>query len=147
MLGFYPYRIIYVYYILFILFAIFVIFTERSIIQGHTDPSYANYWNLLNGWNCIFLGPRITAGVHRCLFIIRKKRTAGKSDDKIFEQFMDQHPISSERSVNREVTVSPQLEVGCESFGVALEELCPLSLHHSQNGSDSNSKSIHTTIF
>ena len=88
-----------------------------------------------------FLGPRITTGVHRCLFISRQKRTAGKSNDKIFDQFMDQYPISSERSVNREVTASSQLEVGCESFGVALEELCPLSLRHSQNGSDStNSK-------
>ena len=88
-----------------------------------------------------FLGPRIITGVHRCLFISRQKRTAGKSNDKIFDQFMDQYPISSERSVNREVTASSQLEVGCESFGVALEELCPLSLRHSQNGSDStNSK-------
>ena len=40
---------------------------------------------------------------------------------------MDQYPISSERSVNREVTVSLQLEVGSESFGVTIEELCRLS--------------------
>ena len=59
-----------------------------------------------------------------------KKRTAGKSDDNIFDQFMNRYPISSERSVNREVTVSPQLEVGRESFGVTLEELCPRSLDH-----------------
>ena len=43
---------------------------------------------------------------------------------------MDRYPISSERSVNREVRYSPQLEVGRESSGVALEELCPVSLHH-----------------
>ena len=43
--------------------------------------------------------------------------------------------------MNREVTVSPQLEVGRESSVVALEELCPVSLHpSSQNGSDSQSK-------
>ena len=48
----------------------------------------------------------------------------------LFDQFMNRYPISSERLVNREVTVSPQLEVGRESSGVALEELCLLSLHH-----------------
>ena len=60
----------------------------------------------------------------------KNKRTPGKSDDNIFDQFMNRYPISSERSVNREVTVSPQLEVGRESSGVAFEELCPLNLHH-----------------
>ncbi|KAK2567145.1 hypothetical protein P5673_008949 [Acropora cervicornis] len=59
-----------------------------------------------------------------------KKRTDGKSDDNICDQFKVRYPISSERSVNRKVTVSPQLEVGRESSGVALEELCPVSLHH-----------------
>ena len=41
--------------------------------------------------------------------------------------------------MNREVTVSPQVEVGRESSGVAFEELCPLK-PSSQNGSDNNSK-------
>ena len=60
----------------------------------------------------------------------KNKRTPGKSDDNIFEQFMNRYPISSERCVNREVTVSSQLEVGRESSGVALEGPCPVSLHH-----------------
>ena len=55
-----------------------------------------------------------------------KKRTAGKSDDNIFEQFMNRYPISSERCVNREVTGRPQLEVSRESSDVALAELCPV---------------------
>ena len=62
--------------------------------------------------------------------LVEKKRTARKSDDNIFDQFMNRYPISSKRCVNREVTGSPQLEVGGESFGVAFEELCLLSLHH-----------------
>ena len=62
--------------------------------------------------------------------LAEKKRTAGKSDDNIFDQLMNRYPISSERSVNWEVTGSPQLEVGRESSSVALEELCPVSLHH-----------------
>lgn len=62
--------------------------------------------------------------------LVEKKRTTRKSDDNIFDQFMNRYPISSERCVNREVTVSPQLEVGREWSGVALEELCSVSLHH-----------------
>ena len=62
--------------------------------------------------------------------LAEKKRTARKSDDNIFDQFMNRYPISSERCVNREVTGSPQLEVGRVSSSVALKELCPVGLHH-----------------
>ena len=74
----------------------------------------------------------------------KNKRTPRKSDDNIFEQFMNRYPISSERCVNREVTVSAQLEVGRESSGVALEGCCPRRAlpcePSSQNGSDSQGK-------
>ena len=52
--------------------------------------------------------------------LAEKKGTAGKTDDNIFDQFMNRYPISIERSVNREVTISPQLELGRESSGFAL---------------------------
>lgn len=46
------------------------------------------------------------------------------------------------KDLNREVTVSPQLEMGFESSGFALEEPCFLSPHknHLSNGNDGDSK-------
>ena len=37
------------------------------------------------------------------------------------------------KDLNREITVSPQLEMGCESSGVALEELHSSSLHENHS--------------
>ena len=49
--------------------------------------------------DCILLGPRIRQKSMDAFSITtKKKRTTGKSDDKIFDQFRDQYPTSSERS-------------------------------------------------
>ena len=80
------------------------------------------------------------AGVHGC-FSKKKKELP----ERVILKYLTSRGINIQQAVkdlNREITISPQLEMGCESSGVGLEELRPSSLdeNDSWRGSDSDGK-------